>query len=551
MPVRVLIVDDEPGIRGALTLLLEERGYEAADAAGAEAALAKLPGEDVSLVLCDVAMPGMDGIALVERLRTLYPDLPVIMISAHGELDTAVRAVRAGAYDYILKPIDEERLFLTMERALEWHRLRRDYGRLRGEVDAEMEMLGESPPMRRLREEIARAAPSDSRILILGEHGSGKELVARAIHDRSRRRDRPFVKVNSAAIPKDLIESELFGHEPGAFTGATKQRKGKFEQAEGGTLFLDEIADMAPEAQAKLLRVLSTGEVERVGGSRAIRLDVRLLAASNRDLAEEIREGSFREDLFHRIAVIPIRVPPLRERGEDVLLLARRFLERFCAGYRERPPALDPGAEAVLREHPWPGNVRELRNAMERVAIMHAGVRVSAEEMAAWLAGPEWTAAGVAPGVAPGVASGGAAGGAAAGAAGGAAAGMGSGVSGGLPSGTSSNVASGSTTGAPAGAAPGGATGSGAAGPAASPQTGPEAGAESGTGPGTTPLVEQWRLRQREEEKRLLEETLREAGWNVTLAAERLGIDRASLHRKMRRFGIERPGRRSTDPPEA
>jgi two-component system nitrogen regulation response regulator NtrX len=465
MAGRVLIVDDEAGIRDALELLLEQRGYEAASAARGEAALERLQREEFSLVLSDVAMPGMDGIALAERIRRSYPDLPVIMISAHGELETAVRAVRAGAYDYLLKPIDEERLFLTMERALEWKRLYRDYGRLRGEVDAEMEMLGESPAMRRLREEIARAAPSDSRILILGEHGSGKELVARAIHEQSRRREGPFVKVNSAAIPHDLIESELFGHEPGSFTGATKQRKGRFEQADGGTLFLDEIADMAAEAQGKLLRVLSTGEVERVGGSRAVAVNVRLLSATNRDLLEEVREGAFREDLYHRLAVIPIRVPPLRERGDDILLLARRFLERFSSGYRERPPVLEPEADDVLRQHPWPGNVRELRNLMERIAIMHEGVRVGAAEVGAWL-------------------------------------------------------------------------------PAARPEGAAPAEGEDAS----TSVSERWKSKQRREEKELLQETLRDAGWNVTLAAEKLGIDRASLHRKMRRMGIARPGRRPSGP---
>lgn len=461
---RILVVDDEAGVRDALSLLLEEAGYEAVTVPGAEAALTLLEGEEIALVLCDVAMPGMDGIALVERIHTAHPELPVVMVSAHGELETAVRAIRAGAYDFVQKPIDEKRFFVTIERALDWAKLRGDLQHLRTEREEEQELLGDSAPMRRLREEIRRAAPSDSRILILGEAGTGKELVARALHQGSRRREQPFVKVNSAAIPRDLVESELFGHEAGAFTGATKARKGKFEQADGGTLFLDEIADMAPEAQAKLLRVLATGEVERVGGTRPVSIDVRVVCATNRDLAEEIRDGSFREDLYHRVAVIPIVVPPLRERGRDILLLLARFLLHSSAGYREAPPILEPDTQERLLAHTWPGNVRELRNLAERLAIMHDRLRVSAADLDRYLAPPEM--------------------------------------------------------------------------PGASPSTRGQAGS----------ISEEWKSRRSEEERTLLDTVLKEAGWNVTLAAERLGIDRASLHRKMRRFGIARPGRRGREP---
>jgi two-component system, NtrC family, nitrogen regulation response regulator NtrX len=398
---------------------------------------------------------------LVERLRQLRPDLPVIMVSAHGELETAVRAVRAGAYDYLTKPVDEERLFHTIERALEHQRLRSDYGLLRQETQAEFEMIGDSPSMARLREEIARAAPSEGRILILGENGTGKELVARMLHEQSRRSQRAFVKVNSAAIPKDLIESELFGHETGAFTGATKPRKGKLELADGGTLFLDEIADMAPEAQAKLLRVLSSGELERVGGARPIPFDVRLVTASNRDLVDEIRKGVFREDLYHRIATIPLRVPPLRERGDDILLLSVRFLARFSAGYRRSPPALDGDARRALRAYAWPGNVRELRNLMERIAIMHDAPRVTGSDLERLLARHLLAGAG--------------------------------------------------------------------------PDAPPPRPADG--------IARQWRSRLQGEERAMIEAILQECGWNVTLAAQKLGIDRASLHRKMRRLRIDRPGR--------
>ncbi len=463
MSARILVVDDEAGIRDALTLLLEDAGYEPISAPGAAAALALLEREEVALVLCDVAMPEMDGIALVLELHRIHPGLPVVMVSAHGELETAVRAVRAGAYDFLQKPVDEKRFFVTIERALEWARMRGDLNRLRAERDDEQELIGESPPMRRLREEIRRAAPSESRILILGEAGTGKELVARALHEGSRRREQPFVKVNSAAIPRDLVESELFGHEAGAFTGATKARRGKFEQAEGGTLFLDEIADMAPEAQAKLLRVLASGEVERVGGARPIRVDVRVICATNRDLTEEIREGAFREDLYHRVAVIPIVVPPLRERGRDVLLLATRFLQQFSAGYRESPPVLEPEAQSRLLAYTWPGNVRELRNLAERIAIMHDRLSVGASDLEDYLAPPD------------------------------------------MPGTTH-------------------------------PARGPDGS-----------IVEGWRSRRGQEERSLVETVLKEAGWNVTLASERLGIDRASLHRKMRRYGIHRPGRSAGD----
>lgn len=462
---RVLLVDDDPGIREALDLLFDDRGgYEFCSAASGSDALARLAREAFHLLLCDVAMPGMDGITLLEEVRRQWPDLPVLMISAHGELELAVRAVRAGAYDYLQKPLDPERLFHAIGRALELHRLRNDYRALRAAAGDEFLLLGESEAMQRLRSEIARAAPSEARILILGENGTGKELVARQIHEQSRRATRTFVKINSAAIPHDLIESELFGHEAGAFTGATKARKGKFEVADGGTLFLDEIGDMSPDTQAKLLRVLSTGELERVGGSRAIRFDVRVISATNRDLMEEeAKKARFREDLYHRLAVIPIRVPPLRERGADVALLAHHFLAQSAANYGRPAPRLTVAAHALLQKHPWPGNVRELRNLMERIVIMHAESEIEVELLKNYLT------------------------------------------------------------------------------PRAATH-GPESPEARGESP-TSGIAALWKAKRSQEERGLIERLLDEAGWNVTLAAERLGIDRASLHRKMRRFGIERPGR--------
>ncbi len=468
MPNRILIVDDDPGIRQALVLLCEEQGsYVATAAAGANEGLARLEREQIDLVLCDVAMPGKDGHAFLADAKRLHPEIPVVMISAHAELETAVRAVRAGAYDYLTKPIDEARLWTTIARALELKRLEKDYGALREAARDDLDLLGESDAMTRLRREIDLAAPTDARILILGENGTGKELVAKLLHERSTRSDRPFLKLNSAALPKDLIESELFGHEAGAFTGAQKQKKGKFELADGGTLFLDEVGDMAAETQAKLLRVLSSGEMERVGGSRTVSFDVRLISATNRDLAEEIEDGRFREDLFHRIAVIPIRVPALRERGADIEMLAGHFLEQFATRYGRRPPELEAQARRLLRTYNWPGNVRELRNVMERISIMHREPTLTVDQLESLLTFRR------------------------------------------------SSLAPGSTT-APPGA--------------------------------TTGLAEQWRAEHKAEERTRVEQTLREAGWNVTFAAERLGIDRASLHRKMKRLGIARPGRPTDEP---
>jgi len=390
-------VDDESRIRRALSLLLEERGFETVVASGGAEALARLEAQSFALMLCDVAMPGMSGIELLEEARRAWPDLPVIMISAHGELEMAVPAVRAGAYDYLLKPIDEERLFHTIDQALELHRLAHENRTLRQETAAEGELLGQSPCMMRLREEIARAAPSEGRILILGENGVGKEVVARLIHDHSLRRDRPFVKVNSAAIPRDLIESELFGHEAGAFTGATRPRKGKLESADGGTLFLDEIGELPVESQARLLRMLDSGEVRPLGADQPLLVVVRILAATHTDVQAGLDRGRFRQDLFYRLSGVRLCIPPLRHRFEDLELLVEHFTEEARHLVNPRFAGLSGSAIQAMRSHDWPGNIRELRHEVFRLATLNDGKPVKA-----WYAPPRERSYSLVPGLSDG-----------------------------------------------------------------------------------------------------------------------------------------------------
>ncbi|RPJ41267.1 MAG: sigma-54-dependent Fis family transcriptional regulator, partial [Candidatus Latescibacterota bacterium] len=334
------------------------------------------------LLLLDVLLPGMDGLACLERLGGAAVGFPVIVLSGHASIEMAVRAVKLGAFDLQEKPFDPERLLRAVRNALELAELRDENRALRARVGRGGILVGEHPLMARLAEEIARAAPSNGRVLIHGENGTGKELVARAIHEGSPRRGRPFVKVNCAAIPRDLIESELFGHEKGAFTGATEQRIGKIEAADGGTLLLDEVGDMSLETEAKLLRVLEAKELERVGGKSAIAFDVRVLSATNKNLRSEIEEGRFREDLYYRLAVIPIRVPPLRERASDIPLLVDHFLRLFADENGRRRKRFSTGARDALMGHPWPGNVRELRNTVERLVIMSRSDEIGAEEVA-------------------------------------------------------------------------------------------------------------------------------------------------------------------------
>jgi two-component system nitrogen regulation response regulator NtrX len=382
----VLLVDDEPNIRRMVSALLTGEGYEVRAASDAPTALASATECDPDVALVDLMIPGpMDGIALLAALQERLPDLPVVMMSGRAGLADAVRATKLGAHNFLEKPLTPEGVLLAMTSALELRRARREAQALRADLGLAGEMVGESPPMRRLRELIARIAPTDSRVLISGESGTGKELVAAAIHAASSRKGGPLVRVNCAAIPRDLVESEMFGHERGSFTGASERRIGRFELASRGTLLLDEVGDLGPEAQAKLLRAIEAGEIERVGGTRPIPVDVRILAATNKDLGRAVRDGAFREDLYFRLNVIPLEVPPLRERAGDIPALVRHFsaLQRVRMG---RPaPLWTESAIQALQRYRWPGNVRELGNIVERVAILYAGQEVREREVRALL----------------------------------------------------------------------------------------------------------------------------------------------------------------------
>jgi DNA-binding NtrC family response regulator len=383
MSARVLIVDDEKNIRRTLRMVLDAEGLAVSEAESAEEGLRVLAEDGADLVLLDLNLPGMNGLEMLREIKAADPDRQVVMISGQGTVAVAVEATRAGAFDFLEKPLTKERVLVAVRNALEKRSLTREFRTMKEREADRHAMLGESAPMRKLREEIERAAPTAARILILGESGTGKELVARAVHEASPRAAGPFVKVNCAAIPEELIESELFGAVKGAYTGADANREGKWVQADGGTLFLDEIGDMSAKAQAKVLRALQEGEVEPVGGKGAVRVDVRVIAATNRDLEREAKEGRFREDLWFRLNVVPLRTPPLRERGEDVAALARHFLERFRAENNRPPMRFSRAALEALARHSWPGNVRELQNAVERLAIMARGPEIGTEDVAA------------------------------------------------------------------------------------------------------------------------------------------------------------------------
>ncbi|HSM92612.1 MAG TPA: sigma-54 dependent transcriptional regulator [Anaeromyxobacteraceae bacterium] len=373
----ILVVDDEKNIRRTLRQTLEGAGYGVLEAESAEQALETLQAEPVDVGIFDIRLPGMDGLTLLARVRELRRDLPVIVISGHADTDDVVEAIKRGAIDFFAKPVDRDRVLVSVRNALARRSLEERVQTLSArERRFSDEMLGDSEAMRRLRDEIAKVAPTTGRVLILGESGTGKELVAQELHRLSKRADGPFVKVNCAAIPSELIESELFGHEKGSFSGAANRRRGQFEVAHGGTLFLDEIGDMSPSAQAKVLRALQTGEITRVGSEKAIGVDVRVVTATNKDLEAEVKEGNFREDLYFRLNVVPLRTPALRERLADVPVLAERF---FLLAAREnglRPKLVAPGVVERLAQYRWPGNVRELRNVCERMAIM-SGDRIT------------------------------------------------------------------------------------------------------------------------------------------------------------------------------
>ncbi len=458
----VLVVDDEKNIRRTLRMVLEAEGYAVAEAESAEQALEILQAEPVDLGIFDVRLPGMDGLALLSRARELWRDLPVIVISGHAETPDVVESMKRGAQDFFSKPIDRERALVSVRNALSRRTLEERVQTLAArERRFADEMLGESAAMRRLREEIAKVAPTSGRVLILGESGTGKELIAQEIHQQSRRTAGPFVKVNCAAIPGELIESELFGHEKGSFSGAAARRRGQFEVAHGGTLFLDEIGDMSLSAQAKVLRALQTGEITRVGSEKALVVDVRAIAATNKNLEAEVREGNFREDLYFRLNVVPIVAPALRDRLDDVPLLAERFLQLAVRENGMRPKPVEPAVYDRLRQYRWPGNVRELRNVCERMAIM-SGDRIGVADV------PEYVAARAAPPPAEG--------------------------------GDLSRY-------------------------------------------GEVPLKE---LRDLVERDYILKK-LEEHDWNITQAAQALGVERTNLHKKMKQHGLSRAGRGGED----
>jgi len=456
----VLVVDDERNIRRTLRMVLEAEDYTVTEAESAEDALKILEGEPVDLGIFDIRLPGMDGLALLSRARELWRDLPVIVISGHADTSDVVDAVKRGATDFFSKPVDRDRVLVSVKNALARRSLEEKVQVLAArERRFQDEMLGESPAMRRLREDIAKVAPTSGRVLVLGESGTGKELVAAEIHRQSKRAQGPFVKVNCAAIPSELIESELFGHEKGSFSGAASRRRGQFEVAHGGTLFLDEIGDMSLSAQAKVLRALQTGEIVRVGSERALTVDVRVIAATNKDLEAEVREGTFREDLFFRLNVVPLVAPPLRDRLEDVPLLAERFFQLAARENGTRPKAVDPAVHERLRAYRWPGNVRELRNVCERMVIM-SGDRITAADVPESV-GPRTAAAG------------------------------------------------------------------------------PASGGTDLSRYGEVPLRE---LRDLVERDYILKK-LEEHDWNITQAAQALGVERTNLHKKIKQHGLSRGGR--------
>ncbi len=380
----ILIIDDEKAIRKALTEILSAEGYKTEEAGDGEEGLKKFKEKSYDVVLCDIKMPKLDGIEFLQKATESNSDVPVIMISGHGNIETAVDAVKKGAFDYISKPPDLNRMLITIRNAMDRSSLVTETKVLKRKVNRVQEMIGESAPIKKIKETIEKVAPTEARIMITGENGVGKELVARWVHEKSSRASGQLVEVNCAAIPSELIESELFGHEKGSFTSAIKQRIGKFEQANGGTLFLDEIGDMSLNAQAKVLRALQEGKITRVGADKDINVDVRVIAATNKDLLKEVEEKRFRLDLYHRLSVILIHVPSLNERKDDIPLLVDRFLTDICNEYGVTKKSIDADAINLLQEYNWTGNIRELRNVVERLIIL-SGKSISTEDVKSYV----------------------------------------------------------------------------------------------------------------------------------------------------------------------
>lgn len=380
----ILIIDDERAIRNVLKDILNNEGYTTAEASDGEAGLAQFAAGSFDLVLCDIKMPKIDGIEFLQKAKEMNPDVPVIMISGHGNIETAVDAVKKGAFDFISKPPDLNRLLITIRNAMDKTSLVKETKVLRKKVSRIQEIIGQSAPIIKIKETIEKVAATDARVLVTGENGSGKELVAKWLHEKSNRSQGPLVEVNCAAIPSELIESELFGHEKGSFTSAVKQRIGKFEQANGGTLFLDEIGDMSLPAQAKVLRALQEGKITRVGGDKEIVVDVRVVAATNKDLMKEVEAKNFRLDLYHRLGVILIHVPSLKERRDDIPLLVQHFLEEIASEYGQAPKTIAAGAVDLLKKHNWTGNIRELRNVVERLIIL-SGKEIQATDVKSYI----------------------------------------------------------------------------------------------------------------------------------------------------------------------
>lgn len=381
MNQNILIIDDERNIRRTLDMILSGEGYQVFTCASAKASLDVIKKERIHLVLLDIVMPEINGLDLLPKLLEVRPNLAVIMISGHGNVQNAVLAIKRGAYDFLEKPLDRDKVLLAISRALQTRELAAENRHLKQQIEGRYEMVGQSPALAEIRNQIARVAPTNGRVLILGESGTGKELIARAVHKMSHRAKNSFIKVNCAAIPEELIESELFGSDRGAFTGAVKTRDGKFLQADGGTLFLDEIGDMSLSVQAKVLRALEQGEFERVGGAKTFRVDVRVIAATNKNLHAEVEQGKFREDLYFRLNVVPLTAPPLRERREDIPALAEHFLNAYAEENGFLPKALSAEARDLLLQYDWPGNIRELKNLVERLSIMVSGDTIYPEDL--------------------------------------------------------------------------------------------------------------------------------------------------------------------------